>query len=378
MAAKLAHAAMTAVAQAKVQAGQLEAVRLATWEQRKATPLNPHPAPGEWKLVVEYADTYVKLADSDPDNKKAPKERFLPSSPAQVATSAAQIKFAFDNMEDARGRFAAIFEAWPAEIDLGGVKLYLSTFQALKDQAGYEAALPRLKAQVAEAAAKATDAKARENLAKVQEQLGQLDVEAAYNQGKRMLDEGQFAQAGAAFEAFVAANPGNPNVSLALFNGALAWERAGQLDKSAALREQLISRYPDSREAETALPMLAALRAKQGKRDEAVKLYREFLDKYPDSPHRCNALYNVGATLDEARKSVDAAAAYVAFGGEPRCAKGDANSAAKLLYRAAELYEKAGKMADAKKAYQACAGVADVTDVVAKSQQAEARKRAKR
>jgi TolA-binding protein len=124
--------------------------------------------------------------------------------------------------------------------------------------------------------------------------------------------------------------------------------------------------------------MLAALRAKQGKRDEAVKLYREFLEKYPDSANRCNALYNLGATLDEARKSVEAATAYVAYGTEPRCAKGDANSAAKLIYRAAELFEKAGKMADAKKAYQACAAVPDVTDVVAKSLQAEARKRAKR
>lgn len=378
MAAKLAHAAITGVAQAKAQAGQLEAVRLATWDQRKAVPLNPRPAPGEWRQVVEYADTYVKLADQDPDTRKAPKERFLPASPAQVATSAAQIKYAFDNMEEARGRFSKIFEAWPADIDPAGVRLYLSTFLALKDAAGYEAALPRLKAQVADAATKATEPKAKENLQKVQEQLGQLDIEAAYNQGKRLLDEGQFAQAGAAFEAFVATNPTNPNVSLALFNGSLAWERANQLDKAAALREQLLARYPDTKEAEAAMPMLAALRAKQGKKDEAVKLYRQFLEKYPDGANRCNALYNLGATLDEARKAVEAATAYVAYGTEPRCAKGDANSATKLIYRAAELFEKSGKMADAKKAYQACAEVPDVTDVVAKSLQAEARKRAKR
>jgi len=378
MAAKLAHAAITGVAQAKAQAGQLEPVRLPTWDQRKTVPLNPRAAPGEWAQVVEYADTYVKLADQDPDNKKAPKDRFLPSPPAQVALSAAQIKYSFDNMEEARGRFARIFEAWPAEIDLGAVKLYLSTFLALKDVAGFEAALPRLKAQVAEAAAKATEAKAKENLAKVQEQLALLDVEAAYAQGKRLLDEGQFALAGAAFDAFVAGNAGNPNVPLAIFNGALAWERANQLDKAAALREQLLAKFPDSREAEIALPMLAALRSKQGKKDEAVKLYRSYLEKYPDGANRCNVTYNLGATLDEARKPLDAAGAYVSFGTDPRCAKGDANNAAKLLYRAAELFEKGGKMGDARKAYQSCAEVTDVTDVVAKSQQAEARKRAKR
>jgi len=378
MAAKLAHAAETAVARDKSAAGQLEAVRLLEWEVRKATPLAPRSPAGEWKKIVEYADTYVKLADRDPDNKKAPKDRFLPGTPAQVALSAAQIKYAYDNMEDARTRFARIFEAWPAEIDPSAVKLYLSTFLALGDQAGHDAALPKLKAQVADASAKATDPKVKESLGKVAEQLALLEVEAVYNQAKRLYDAGQNAQAGAAFEGFAVANQGNPNVSLALYYAAIAYERANQLDKSAALREQLIAKFPDSKEAEAAIPMLAALRAKQGRRDEATKLYREFLDKYPDSILHCSAIYNLGATFDEARKSLDAARAYVLFGTEPRCAKSEPNAAAKLLYRAGELLEKGGKMADAKKAYQSCAEVAGVTDVVGKSQQAEARKRAKR
>ena len=378
MAAKLAHAAETAVAREKSGAGQLEPVRLLEWEVRKATPLAPRSPAGEWRKIVEYADTYVKLADLDPDNKKAPKDRFLPGTPAQVALSAAQIKYAFDNMEDARARFARIFETWPAEIDPGAVRLYLSTFLALGDQAGHDAALPRLRAQVADAAAKATDPKAKESLAKAGEMLALLEVEAGFNQAKRMYDGGQNAQAGAAFEGFATANPGNPNVSLALYYAGIAYERANQLDKSAALREQLIARFPDSKETEAAIPMLAALRAKQGKKDEAVKLYREFNEKYPDSTLHCSAIYNLGATLDEARKPLDAARAYVLFGTEPRCAKSEANAAAKLLYRAGELYEKGGKMAEAKKAYQACAEVAGVTDVVSKSQQAEARKRAKR
>ncbi len=378
MAAKLAHAAINAVAQARVQAGKLEPVRLALWDQRKATPLNPRPPPGEWKRLVEYADTYVKLSDMDPDNKKAPKDRFLPSTPAQVATSAAQVKYAFDNMEDARARFARILETWPADTDVGTAKLYLQTFRALDDQAGLDAALPKLKAQVAEAAAKATDAKTKESLAKGLEQLNMLEVEGAFNQAMRQLDAGQFVQAGAEFEAFVARHGSNPNVPLALFNGAIAYEKANQLDKAAALREQLLAKYPDSKEAEATMPVLAALRARQGKKDEAIRLYREFVEKYPDSSLRCNAIYNLGATLDETRKPVDAARAYVAFGTDPRCAKGDANSAAKLLYRAGELLEKAGKMPDARKAYQACGEVAGVTDVVGKSHQVEARKRAKR
>ena len=378
MAAKLAHAAITQVAQAKVQAGKLDPVRLALWEQRKAVPLNPRSPPGEWKQLVEYADTYVKLADLDPDSKKAPKERFLPSPTSQVALSAAQVKYAFDNMEDARTRFSRIFDTWPSETDVSAVKLYLQTFLALNDHAGYEAALPKLKAQLSDAAGKATDAKTKENLVKALEQLGQLDVEAALGQAVRLSDAGQHVQAGAAFEAFVAANPSNPNVPLALFDASIAYEKAGQFDKAAALREQLMTRFPDSKEAETAQPMLAAMRAKQGKNEEAVKIYRAFIGKFPDSQYRCSSVFNLGQALDQLRKATDAAASYLAYGTDARCAKESPNAAANVLFRAGELFEKAGKRADAKKAYQACADLAGVTDTVWKANQKEARLRAKR
>lgn len=378
MAAKLAYAASNALANAKVQAGQLEPLRLPLWEQRKSTPLAPRSPPGEWKRIVDYADTYVKLSDSDPDNKKAPGERFMPTSAAQIALSGAQIEYAFDNMEDARGRFARNFEAWPAETDISGVKLYLQTFLALKDLPGYEAALPRLKSQVAAASAQATDPKAKETLGKVLEQLSLLEVEAGFNQARRLLDAGQFAQAGAAFEAFVTANPANPNVSLALYQAANAHEKASQLDKAAVLREQLIARFPDSKEAESAQLMLAALRAKQGKTEQAVKLYRSFVEKYPDSPIRCSAVFNLGRELDQLRKGTDAAAVYTSFGTDARCSKDDPNAAANVLFRAGELFEKAGKRAEARKAYQSCADLAGVTDTVWKVNQVEARKRAKR
>jgi TolA-binding protein len=378
MGAKLAYAASNGLANAKVQAGQLEALRLPSWEQRKNTPLAPRSPPGEWKRIVEYADTYVKLAASDPDNKKPSNERFLPATPSQVALSAAQIEYAFDNMEDARARFGRYFDAWPGEIEISGVKLYLQTFLALGDVAGYEAALPKQKALVSAALAKATDAKAKEALGKVLEQLTGLEQEAGYNLGKRQLEAGKFAEAGASFEAFVAANPGNSNVSLALYQAAIAWEKANQLDKAAALRQQVIARFPDSKEAESAQLMLAAQRAKQGKGEEAIKLYRAFTEKYPDSTLRCSAVFNLGRELDQLRRAIDAAKVYITFGTDAQCAKEDPNSAARLLFRAGELYEKAGKRPEAKKAYQSCGEVNGVTDTVWKVNQVEARNRAKR
>jgi TolA-binding protein len=378
MAAKLAYAASNGLANAKVQAGQLEGLRLPLWDQRKTSPVAPRSPAGDWKRIVEYADTYVKLAASDPDNRKASADRFLPATPAQIALSAAQIEYAFDNMEDARARFARYFDAWPDEIEISAVKLYLQTFLALNDAAGYEAALPRQKALVSAALAKATDPKMKEALAKVLEQINLLQQEAGYNQGRRLLDTGKFAEAGATFEAFATGNPGNPNVSLALYQAGVAYEKANQLDKAASLREQVIARFPDTKEAEGAQLQLAALRAKQGKGEEAVKLYRAFVEKHPNSTVRCSATFNLGRELDQLRRPVDAAKVYTTFGSDGQCAKEDPNSAANVLFRAGELFEKAGKRPEAKNAYQACADVAGVTDTVWKVNQAEARKRAKR
>jgi TolA-binding protein len=199
-----------------------------------------------------------------------------------------------------------------------------------------------------------------------------------FNQALALLDAGQLTQAGEAFEACAATHATHPSVPLAIFNAAIAWERANQLDRAAAQRLRLMEKFPASREAEAAQPMLAALRARQGKRDEAIALYRDFVEKFPDSPGRCSATYNLGAALDGARRPIEAAGAYLAFGSEPRCAGGDPTAAASILYRAGELFEKGGLMAEARRAYQAGAEVAGVTEVGARRLQDEARKRARR
>jgi TolA-binding protein len=204
------------------------------------------------------------------------------------------------------------------------------------------------------------------------------EVDAAFNQAMGLLDGGQFARAGAAFEEFATANPASASVPLALFDAALAYEKANQFEKAAALREQLMNRFPDSREAEAAQPSLAALRARQGKNDEAVKLYRGFIERFPVSPYRCSAVFNLGQALDQLRKATDAAASYLAYGTDARCAREAPNAAANVLFRAGELFDKAGQRDDAKKAYQACADLAGVTDTGWKANQKEARQRAKR
>jgi tetratricopeptide (TPR) repeat protein len=380
LALKLEHAALTVVAGQKAQAGQLEPLRLLRAEQRKGAPPNPRPPPGEWGLVVKAADAYIALSAKDPDASKDPKDRLVSSTPAQIALSAAQVEYGFDDFEDARARFERVVLRWPEVVDSvrPAVALYLDTFIILKDDAGLATAVPRLREQVAAAAAKTTDPKVKENLGKVLELFATVEEETALKQAVMQLNAGKYAEAAAAYDAFIAAHPASPNLTNAMLNASVAQEKLGNYDKAVALREALLAKDPDSKDAPKLALSLAALRGKQDKKDQAVKLYQAFLEKYPDSPDRCTAILNMAVAQDQLRKELDAAASYLRYGGDAQCAKEDANNTTKLLYRAAELFDKGGKRADAKKAYQTCAAVPGVTDVVAKSNQAEASKRAKR
>jgi tetratricopeptide (TPR) repeat protein len=380
LALKLEHAAWTNVAGQKVQAGQLEPLKLLRAEQRKGAPVNPRQPPGEWYQVVKAADAYLVVADKDPELAKPANDRVIPSSPAQIALSAAQIEYAFDNFENARARFERIVLRWPEIADSvrPAVSLYIDTFLILKDEAGLANAVPRLREQVTAAAAKTTDPKVKENLAKVLELFSAAEEDAALKQAALMVSAGKNAEAAAAYDAFVAAHPTSPNVGVAMFNASIAWEKAGNLDKAVALREELLAKDPASKDAPKLMLSIASIKDKQGKKDAAIKLYQEVLAKYPELPERCAATYNMAVAQDSAGKKVDAAASYVKYGTDATCVKEDTNAAARILFRAAELYEKAGKMADAKKAYQACAAVPGVTDLVSKSQQKESAQRAKR
>ena len=66
-----------------------------------------------------------------------------------------------------------------------------------------------------------------------------------------------------------------------------------------------------------------------------------------------------------------------AFGTDGECAKLDPNTLAKVLFRSGALFEQVKDKAKAKQAFGACAALQGVTDVVATSQQVEAKNRLK-
>jgi outer membrane protein assembly factor BamD (BamD/ComL family) len=323
--ARYAASAWLNAANAKTKAGQLEGIRLQNFDQRKDKP-NPRVPPGEWKRFVDAADAYVPVMKADPEfSKSAADRRGIP--PAQLELIAAEVEYAFDNMQEAQA------------------------------QAG-----------------SATDPKAKEAYAKVLDVLSRAEAGTQFASAQKLLDAGKPAEAAQAFEA-VAADPKGGDVANALHNAAVAWDKAQQPDKAAALRERIVNDYATSKVAPNNALLLAVYRSKKGSHAEAAKIYEQFLQKWPDSPNRCVALQNVASELDIGKKPVDAAARYVAFGKDAQCTKADPNTAARALYRAGRLYQETKQKAKAKEAYALAAGVDGVTDTVAKSQVDDAKRR---
>lgn len=371
MGSYLAAQAWLGAANQDVKAGTLEPFKIVYQDQRK-TPLAPRTPPGAWGRFVGSADRYLESAAADPLERRSP-------PPSRLALIAAEVEYAFDNVQDAQRRLAVVIDRWPAEGDVveDAVPIYLQTFLALGDRAGHEAAIRKTLGVVEAEAARATDPKQRESFAKVKQLLARAQVSAGFGPAQKLLEEGKPAEAAQAFEQLAAIPGAGAEAATALHNAALAWDRANEPAKAAGIRERILKEFPESKLAADSALQLASAASKRGDHAEAARRYGEFLKRWKADPNRCVALQNVAAELDLAKRPAEAAEAYLAFGTEHACVKADPNFSARADYRAGVLFTGEGKKAKAKEAFQAAASVKGVTDAVAKSQVEDAKNRLK-
>lgn len=365
VAARLGATAALGAASAQVKAGQLEKLDLGLAGARKE-----RPVPAGWKRVVDAADAYFAHAAADPDVKRPAAEKRPGPSPSELSLSGAEVLYAYGDLDGARKRFEGVLDRWPSDADAleQAIPLYLATFLARSDRDGHEAAVERLRKMVGDEAAKASGPR-KDQLAKVLDGLARARAGARFGAAERLLADGKPADAAKAFEA-VAAEPGVGDPVNALHNGAVAWDRANEPAKAAKLREQILKDHPGAAIAAEDALSLAAYRSRAGDHLGAGRLYEEFLGRWPDSANRCLAMRNAASELDTAGRSSEAAARYVAYGGDEACAKAAPDVAARALVRAGRLYE-----AQAKDAYTGATAVPGVTDPEAKGMVSEAKRR---
>ncbi len=369
VAARLAATAALGAAGAAVRAGQLEKLDLSPAGKDGAART---PPPG-WARVVEATDAWLARAGADPEARRAPAERRPGVSPAELALVAAEVQYAYGDLEGARRRFEAVMERWPAEVETieQAAPLYLGTFTAKGDRGGRDAALGRLRQRVAEEAARASDPRRKEAFAKLQEALAREDAGARSGAAEKLVGDGKPAEAAKAFEA-LAGEPGAGDGATALHNAAVAWEKAGDPARAAQVRERLVKEHPGAPVAPENALALAAHHSTAGDHLRAARAYEDFLSRWPQAPSRCVALRNVASELDVAGRPADAAARYLAFGADAACGKADPDVAARALVRAGKLFD-----GQAKAAWSAAAALAGVKEAEAKRLVAEAKRRVK-
>jgi hypothetical protein len=363
VAARLAATAALGAAGAAVKSGELERLDLTRSGQDRRAP------PAGWRRFVEAADAYLERADADPESDGTDPDRREGPSPVDLALVAAEVQYAYGDLEDARRRFESVLERWPDEIEALEqlVPLYLGTFAT--GARAQEAAIERLRERVTAAAARASGASEQEALARTLEALERARTSAAFAAAERLLAAGKAAEAARAFEA-LGDGPGPGSPANALHNAAVAWDRAREPARAARLRERIVEEHPTSSVAPENALRLAASRSSAGDREGAAALYGTFLERWPDAPGRCVALQNVGSELDTAGRRVEAAARYLVFGADERCAKAAPDLAARALVRAGRIFE-----AEAKAAYGRAAALPGVTDPEAKGMVSEAKRR---
>jgi TolA-binding protein len=405
--ARLAAGAWQQLAVQEMRTGKIPPLQLLSYEQRKGADPKPQVPAIPWKMYVENADLYVKLAAADPLAKLPAEERRAAGGAdvAHLQLIAAQVEFGYDNMEDARRRFLALIEQVPsqAEIMETAVPYYLETFRVLKDDAGYDQGLARLQpvfaAQAKTAAEGAAAPAATEAQKKNAAALAKLDDdltkrlkgsgytaageslrrgEAADRAGKGAEAQALYREAAAQFERFAEGQADSPDAPNALFNAAIAWDKAKEPKKANADRERLVAKYPDARIVPQALVVLGVGQAREGNQAKAVQAYETYLARWPAGPQHCVALQNLGVALQQSGRKVDAAQRYQQFAADPGCLKDDPNNAAKVLYEAGKLFTEAKKPAEARKAFQALVDLPGVTDVVPRSYQTDAKDRLKK
>jgi outer membrane protein assembly factor BamD (BamD/ComL family) len=380
MAAQLSAVAWRGVAVQKIKAGELEPIKLITSEQRAGAELSPRAPAEPWRRFVGAVDAFLPVWEKHPELTKRPGERNLALPPWQAALIAAEVEYARDEMAGAQKRLEKIIATWPGEADVldSATQLLLQTFLVRKDDDGFAAAKARVKAVLDEQIAKASDARSRETLTRAREQVARLEQGTDFAAAKRLLDGGKPAEAAEGFERFAVSHATSPDASNALFNAALAWERAGRPEKAVADREKLVATYGDSKMAPMAALYLASAASKRGEHEASARHYAAYVERWPEAANRCLALQNLGYELDVQDKKLEAAERYLAFGGEARCAKERPNEVAKALYRSGKLFIDAKQKPRAKEAFEAAARLDGVTDAAAQRQIEDAKRQIKR
>lgn len=274
--------------------------------------------------LLEACDLFVERAPAD--------ERV----PAVKAT-AAEILYTYGHFEEARPRLDEVLEKYPdkdvAKVAASYIMQYLLT---KKDWEGVERFAQYVQSR---------------NVGD-QGEYRTLELGALFQKAKMFMDQGEsllgqgknkqgnkrLEQAAGEYVRLVEQNKEHEFADKALFNAALAYEKAGRFDSALKLYERVYSEYDKSELAPTALWLVADNAYKSYDFSKAIETFQKLVKTYPDSPKRADSQFNAALTLENLQRYGDAAVEYEKYSKLfPK-----REDAAAVFFKAATVQEKRG------------------------------------
>ncbi|HND29402.1 MAG TPA: tetratricopeptide repeat protein [Myxococcota bacterium] len=247
-------------------------------------------AAGKEVTVYKLSDEYTALIASYDDlyNRQFTNPDYislLEQSRAAMAYFPGAILYNHGRYEEARKRLLSFITQYPkldGALDAAG--LVLETYKAEGDIDSV--------ARYTDELINADIGSSPELIASFKASLVDVQQGALFNIAARMVDEGKYAEASAAYQAFIQQFPNSPFVDEALFNAASNLDKAGNVPAANRLFEQYIQRYPTDERSKTIYFRIAGNYSRILELQKAVEYYDAMARNFPKEADAPAALYN--------------------------------------------------------------------------------------
>jgi tetratricopeptide (TPR) repeat protein len=306
------------------QVGKLKPQPVLKSSERANRPAKALALPDEKEALVDAVDGYI--ATTKPNEK----------SPA-IAFKAAEILYAYDHFEEARGRFQCIVEAFPGtDVARFSANLIIESYLTEKNWDAVE-----------RFAASMLGAPKMANAAFIDE-LKKFKLGAMFKKAEELETNQKYEAAAAEYIRVVDENPKGQFADKALNNAAVNYEKARRFESATRLYERIPREYPASPLADYALFRVGVASERFYDFDKAIAAYQKLVDQYPQSKHRPDAAYNAALALENTQRYERAIELYKRYAD----LFPDRKDAPDVFFRAARATEQASGRGAAIAAYE--------------------------
>ncbi|MCC6808424.1 MAG: tetratricopeptide repeat protein [Deltaproteobacteria bacterium] len=270
------------------QQGTLAAQPALKSSERADRPAKRLDIPAEKMALVDAVDGYVAVTKP---NEKSP----------SIAFKAAELLYAYDHFEEARGRFQCIVDNFVGhEVARFSANLIIESYLTEKNWDAVEEFSVAMIGKPMVGAGKPGFV----------EEMKKFKLGAIFKKAEELETKSKFELSAAEYIRVVDENPTGEFADKALNNAAVNYEKARRFESATRLYERITREYPNSALADAALFRVGVASERFYDFDKAIAAYLRLVEAYPNSKQRPDALFNAALALENTQRYERAAELY--------------------------------------------------------------------